>query len=105
MTITKAEDVNLELGYSTLTPSERDAVPTSRKQANWLGLQRQCGRRHRSKERDNCATRKSVTGGWPGRDNDPSLKNSWGIHQWFLKECFRTYRPDANDRERCKGES
>ena len=38
-----------------------------------------------------------------GRDYNPSLKNSWGIHQRFLKEC-RINRPDANDREHCKGE-
>ena len=24
------------------------------------------------------------------------------MHQRFLKECCRTYRPDANDQERCK---
>ena len=56
------------------------------------------------KDRDECATRTSVTEGWPGREYDPSLKDSWGIHQRFLKEYRRTHRPDANDRERCKGE-
>ena len=46
--------------------------------------QRQCDRRHRSKERDERATRSSVTGGWPGREYDPSLKDSWAVHQRFF---------------------
>ena len=79
-------------------------VPLAEEPAESAAKKRQCDRRHLSKEHDECATRTSVTGGWPGRDFDPSLKDRWGIHRWFLKECCRTHRPDANDRERCKGE-
>ena len=90
VTRTNPGEVNLELGYSTGTRSERDTVYLpARKQANRLGLQcqgsastvppaekptesaakkRQYDRTHRSKERDDCATRTSATGGWPGRD-------------------------------------
>ena len=129
MTRTKPREVNLELGYSTKTLSEQDTVPTSPESRNNPGSvysarrgmlvrqvppaeesaesaskKRQCDRRHRSKERDECATRTSVAGGWPGREYASSLKNSWAELWRFLKECCRTHCPDADDRERCKGE-
>ena len=79
-------------------------VPPAEEPAESAVKKRQCDWSHRSKERDEGATRTSVTGGWPGRDCDLSLKNSRGIHQRFLKERCRAHHPDANDRERCKEE-
>ena len=75
-------------------------VPAAEEPAESASNKDQCDRSHRSKERDEFATRTSVTAGWPGKDYDPSLKNSWGIHQRFLKECCRAHRPDASYRER-----
>ena len=93
------------MGYSSITRSERDIEPACQKVENIIGSvdstrgvltrqvspagelaesaakKRQCDRSHRSKERDESAIRTSITEGWPGRDHDPSLKNSWGIHQ------------------------
>ena len=79
-------------------------VPPAEEPAESAAKKRQCYRRHRSKERNECATRTSVTGGWPGREYDPSLKDSWAELWRFLKECCRIHRPDAKDRERSKGE-
>ena len=59
-------------------------VPPAEEPAESAAKKRQCYRRHRSKKRDDCATRTSVTGGWAGRNKDPGLKTSWGIHQRFF---------------------
>ena len=52
-------------------------VPLAEEPAESAAKKRQCYRRHRSKERDECATRTSVTRGWSGREYDPGLKGSW----------------------------
>ena len=81
--------MSLELGYSTVTLSERDTVylPAREQVHHRLGRERcrgalvrqvlpaeepaesaaekrQCDKRQRSKKRDDCATRTSATGGW-----------------------------------------
>ena len=81
---------------SQVLPAEEPAESAAKK--------RQCYRRYRSKERDECSTRTSVPGGWPGRKSDPSLKKLGRNLAVFLKKYCRTHRPDANDREHCKGE-
>ena len=85
-----------------LQRQERSAS-TSSTTGESAAKKRQCGGSHRSKERDEYATRILATGGWPGRGYDLRLKNSWGYISVFFKEC-RIYRPDANHREHCKGE-
>ena len=62
---------------------------------------RQCDRSHRSKERDECATKGRLA--WK-RLRSQSEEQLGDISAIFLKECCRAHRPDANDRERCKGE-
>ena len=41
-------------------------VPLVEEPAESSAKKRQCDRRHRSKEQDDCASRTSATGGWPG---------------------------------------
>ena len=60
------------------------SVPPAEEPAESATKKRQCYRRHWLKERDECATRTSITRGWPGREYDPSLKDS-GAEIW---RCF-----------------
>ena len=41
-------------------------VPPAEEPAESAAKKRQCERSHRSKERDECAIRATVAGGWPG---------------------------------------
>ena len=81
-------------------------VPPAEEPAESATKKRQCERSHRSKERDECATRASAEEGdsleWSRRLYDPSLKkDSWAEHRPFLKE-RKYYRPGASDRGRCR---
>ena len=41
---------------------------------------------------------------WSRRLYDPSLKNSWGVHRQDRTSAIEHHRPNASDRECCKGE-
>ena len=77
---------------STALGEERYYVKYHRPR-NWpraLRGKRQYDKSHRPKKRNDCATRTSVTGGWPERNYDPRLRNSWGIHRRFGKSAAST---------------
>ena len=82
-------------------------VPPAEEPAESAAKKCQCDRSHRSKERDECATRASAKEGdsleWSRRLYDPSLrKDSWAELRAFLKEYCRAHPPDASDRECCR---
>ena len=78
-------------------------VPPAEEPAESAAKKRQCYRRHRSKERDECATSSHGRLAWKRirSQSEGLMGRNLAV---FSKEYCRTHRPNANDRERCKGE-
>ena len=74
-------------------------VPPAEEPAESVAKKRQCDKSHRSKERDECATRTSVTEGWPGikrlqPQSEGQLSKTSGVFEGVLKS---SHRSDASD--------
>ena len=60
-------------------------MPPAEEPTESAAKEHQCIRYHRSKEREESATRATAEGGWPGLEEEGlhglSLKDSWGEHR------------------------
>ena len=82
-------------------------VSTAEEPTESAAKKRQCERSHRSKERSECTIRATTTEGWPEVEYKtlrPQSEEQLGNASAGLESAVEHHRPDANNRERCKGE-